>query len=909
MKKTVFLYSGEGTRASENDFKLLKHSDHWTEIGQILQDKLNLDLETIWNSDGDPLRCPNSPLLTAVTQICLTDIWKRWGHAPDVVIGHSIGELAAAFQAGFYSLEQILVLAYRIGEVTAKLDGAMAHGTLTDEQIAGLDINLSSLNFTDDGKKHVTLSDYADKIDEYIGENPDFIRMKLPHPWHHPDYKSFVDQIPEVPSRKIDDFKFVSGVTGAFENQLDGDYWRQWQVHSVDFIAAIKAINDHLDGAELEIVEIGFHPVLAKCCDVFGDYTYASSMFRGEDEIKWILFQRKLLDQGPFLEKLKGTLQGYKVELDQGTPLAYQGLTSLNFLELSVLLQPLFPSLAPQDFYRYKSINQLIDEFGIDKRAERSARPKFQKNDVVFAGMSCRFPAAAQTPAQFWTALLSREDQVRADLERGSYEAGFLDDAVSRFDHQYFHISEAEAQTMDPQQILALELTEMLWQDAGLDPKALDPRRVGVYLGVWNQEYTGQKDSVYYPTGTNPSIIASRISYHYDLRGPSWISNTACSSSLVAVHYAAKDIEDGRIDFAIAGGVNMLLGNDFTGRMGNSGFLSKDHRCKAFDNSANGYVRAEGGGLVLLARKDLVDQYYADLLGSSINQNGGLSQTITAPHPEAQEELILDACDDAGIAPQDITYVECHGTGTKIGDPIEISALKNTVARDRKETCHIGSVKSNIGHLESAAGIAGLIKSLLIVNHGKIPPNLHFDHPNEYIDFDSSKINVVAREIEVDKQINIGVSSFGFGGSNAHIIIKGVDDSVLKPVQEQTVPFNRQTARRLRDYYVLDDAQPAAEADTQPSPDAGADVRAAIARNFHQLTGIEEIIADVELFEQGLDSMSATELIHNLEQEFNIELDPDIFFEYPLLDQFAEAVENLVSEKEKGAATEMKVAV
>ena len=462
---------------------------------------------------------------------------------------------------------------------------------------------------------------------------------------------------------------------------------------------------------------------------------------------------------------------------------------------------------------------------------------------------------------------------------------------------------------MDPQQILALELTEMLWRDAGIDPQTMDRRRVGVYLGVWNQEYAGHKESVYYPMGTNISIIASRISYHYDLRGPSWVSNTACSSSLVAVHYAAKDIEDGRIDFAIAGGVNMMLGNDFTSRMTNSGFLSKDHRCKAFDDLANGYARAEGGGLVLLARKDLVDSYYADLLGSAINQNGGLAQTITAPHPVAQEELILDACEDAGIAPQEIAYVECHGTGTKIGDPIEISAIRNTIAKGRKDTCHIGSVKSNIGHLESAAGIAGLIKSLLIVNQGRIPPNLHFNQPNQYIDFENGRINVVARETEVDKQIIVGVSSFGFGGSNAHVIIRGVADAVRKPVEAQAVPFDRQRARRLRDYFELDEARPVVAIETVAVPEESSDVRTLVTRIFHQLTGIEQLDPDVELFEQGLDSMSATELIHNLEQEYNIELDPDILFEYPLLDQFAQAVANQVGDNGEGRADVLREAV
>jgi len=354
---------------------------------------------------------------------------------------------------------------------------------------------------------------------------------------------------------------------------------------------------------------------------------------------------------------------------------------------------------------------------------------------------------------------------------------------------------------MDPQQILALELTELLWKDAGIDPNQLDKKRIGVYIGAWNQEFSGDKGSVYYPTGTNPSMIAARISYHYDLRGPSWVSNTACSSSLVAVHYAAKDIEDGRIDYAIAGGVNMIWGNNFTSYMRNSGFLSSDDRCKAFDNSANGYARAEGGGLVLLVNKNLVDNYYAELLGSAINQNGGRSQIISAPHPDAQAELIMDACQDAAIMPQDISYVECHGTGTKIGDPIEISALQNTIAKDRKNRCYLGSVKSNMGHLESAAGIAGLIKSVLVLNYGIIPPNLHFNQPNEYIDFESYQLNVVSEETEIAKQANIGVSSFGFGGTNAHIIIKGVADKVRKKIENLEIPFDRSKSAYSQNYY------------------------------------------------------------------------------------------------------------
>ena len=906
MKKRIFLYSGEGTKNSESKYTLLKYSKYWPEIEQILATKLNLDLEEIWNSEIDKHSCPYSPLLTVVSQICLSDIWTGWGCKPDVVIGHSVGELSAAYQAGLYSLEEILLITYRIGEITSKLNGVMLHGKLSDQQIDQLPVNLSSFNFVDDAKTHVTLSGYADEMNNFVSNNPEFVKMRLPHPWHHPDYRKYIDEMVIIASRKASDIKFVSGITTAFENHLPDDHWKQWLVNSVDFIRSMETIKKQYNDDQLEVIEIGFHPVLDKCCEIFDDYKHVSSMFRGEDEIKWIMYQRKLLDQSSFIEKLRQSIDVYKPQLDFKTSLAYQGFTSLKFLEFSVFLQPYFPSLAPQDFYRYKTLNQLIDNFGIEKPVDIPVASRFQKNEVVVSGMSCRFPSSVENLTQFWEMLLSKGDQINNNPNRGDFEAGYLNDEITKFDHKYFNISETEAQTMDPQQILALELTELLWKDAGINPEELNKKRIGVYIGAWNQEYGGDKNSVYYPTGTNPSIIASRISYHYDLRGPSWVSNTACSSSLVAVHYACKDIEAGRVDYAIAGGVNMLLGNDFTDNMRQSGFLSKDNRCKAFDNSANGYVRAEGGGLVLLVNKDLASNYYAELIGSSINQNGGRSQVITAPHPEAQEELILDACQDAAIKPQDIGYIECHGTGTKIGDPIEISAIQNTIAKDRKSTCYIGSVKSNLGHLESAAGIAGFIKSVLILNNGLIPPNLHFKQPNQYIDFESYHLDVVAEETRIDNQTNIGVSSFGFGGANAHVIIKGVADDVRKKVENLVIPFDRNSAPSLKDYFRINENTTPQISDEPDPVSPPKDIGNTVKKLFFNLTSIEEIDPDLELFEQGLDSMSATELINSLEQEFKIDLDPDVLFDYPLLDQIVEVIGEKVAGNHSSEGAEDK---
>lgn len=902
MKKVVYLYSGEGTRSEESSLKLIKTAPSYNAIEEILKSQIGFSIEQLWN-DPDIHRCPHSPLLTVISQICLSEIWDRWGYPPDAVIGHSIGELTAAYRAGIYSLEDVLVLTHSIGKVTAQLEGGMAHGVLNPGALDELGLSLAAKNFPQSDGIHITVSGLAEELEAFLENNRLFLKMKSPHPWHHRRYSEYHDQLVSVPTGKTSGPRFVSGVSGQIESTLQKDHWVRWLSGSIDFNKGIETLAGYYAATELEIIEIGFHPVLEQCCHTFNVHTYASSMYRGEDEIQWILYQRRKLDQTPLRNNLDQVIQRYRKDLDYGEALSYQGFSSLTFVEFAALLEPFFPSLAPQDFYRYKTVNQVLENYGRKTMTSVGSSNRSQRHQVVIAGMSCKLPAAVENPVQFWEILRSGEDQVRADSKRGDFEAGFLSEKTSAFDHKFFNLSEAEAKTMDPQQILALELTELLFRDAGLDPELLDRKRVGVYIGAWNDEFPGDPTSAYYPTGTNPSIIASRISYHYDLRGPSWVANTACSSSLVAVHYACKDIEAGRVDYAIAGGVNMILGNRFTHVMRDSGFLSRDQRCKAFDDGANGYVRSEGGGLVLLVKKELTPHYYTEIPGSSINQNGGRAQIITAPHPEAQEELILDACEDARIAPADIAYVECHGTGTKIGDPIEVSALQNSVSRSRDNNCLLGSVKSNVGHLESAAGIAGLLKSVLALYHGSIPANLHFNKTNQYIDFASHQLQVVAEDTPIDKEALIGVSSFGFGGANAHVILKGAGSEKRKELVERKSPFNSLRATPLARYYQIEE-KPAAELKTVPS--AGStqnrpeDIQSLVNVIFHELTGIRDIDPELELTDQGLDSLSATQFVTSLQERLGVELDTDLLFEYPLIDQL---VAHLEAQSEEGQAS------
>ena len=901
MKKTLYLFSGEGTRSRETGSKLFKYSSRYAEIDELVGSLVGESFEDLWDKEVDRHAGPYSPLLTVVSQICLADLWSHWGFRPDVVLGHSTGELAASFTAGFYSLETVLKLALQLGEVAARLEGTMVHGTVTDAEETDLDVTVSSRNFLVDGGKHITLSGYAKELETFLDGHPGFVRMKLPHPWHHPDYERFAHLLAPATSAVASEPLFISGITAEAERRLDDDYWRRWLVSPVDFIESMRAAGELLGDHSIEVIEIGSHPVLEKSCSALGDFTHVSSMYRGEDDVSWIIRQRKMLDQKRFRERVSTGVAAYKPQIELDQPLSHQGLDSTDFVNLVEFLSPFLPTLEPQDFYKYRTIDQLLERFGTTGRNEKSHRPlaRGRDNEVVVAGMSCRLPSSIETPAQFWDTLLGKDDQVRLEPGRGQREAGYLSQRSTRFDHQFFGISKAEAVTMDPQQILALELTEMLFRDAGVAPDQLDRSRVGVYLGVWNQEYRGERSSVYYPTGTNPSIIASRISHHYDLRGPSWVSNTACSSSLVAVHYAAKDIEAGRVDYAIAGGVNMLVDETFSTSMRSSGFLSPSDRCKAFDDSADGYVRAEGGGLVLLVNKALVERYYAELEGSSINQNGGRSQVITAPNPDAQEELIRAACADADIAPSELGYIECHGTGTKLGDPIEASALQNLRGTDGGDVCYLGSVKSNIGHLESAAGIAGLIKCVASLNHGVIPPNLHLHRSNQFIDFESYHLEVVTSETAIDREAYCGVSSFGFGGSNAHVIVKGADDAARKELREVEVPFDRERAASIDGYLQLEVApntssdEPREESTNEPLTRQG--IEALVTKLFFELTSIDEIDAETELSDQGLDSMSGTELLSKLEASLGIDLEPEIIFENPLLEQFVDEVFSVAS--------------
>jgi malonyl CoA-acyl carrier protein transacylase len=427
-----------------------------------------------------------------------------------------------------------------------------------------------------------------------------------------------------------------------------------------------------------------------------------------------------------------------------------------------------------------------------------------QTEPVAIVGVGCRFPGGATDPAAFWKLLSEGRDGV-CEVPRDRWDAeslydpdpdvpGFMSsrqgcflEHVDRFDPHFFGIAPREALAIDPQQRLLLEVAWEALENAGQAPAKLQGSRTGVFIGVCTDEYSDlAKDGdlsridTYYVTGNARNLVAGRLSYFFGLQGPSIALDTACSSSLVGVHLACQQLRLGECSLAIAGGVNLILSPEGTIGLSRARMMAPDGKCKTFDAAADGYGRGEGCGIVILKRlSDAVaagDRVLAVVLGSAVNHDGR-SSGLTVPNGLAQEALIREALKSASVAPADVDYVEAHGTGTSLGDPIEIQALASALGEGRtaEKKLLVGSVKTNIGHLEGAAGIAGLIKVVLSLQHREIPRHLNFTKVNPEIPLDTLPIAIptAARPWPVREGHRrvAGVSSFGFSGTNSHIVL------------------------------------------------------------------------------------------------------------------------------------------
>lgn len=507
-----------------------------------------------------------------------------------------------------------------------------------------------------------------------------------------------------------------------------------------------------------------------------------------------------------FREYLSTHIECHPNEVSLDVPIRDLGLKSIDVLAIPGDLGDRFgfciPDLAVWD---NPSANDLIDSL-LNQRSADSLRESHGHADrntqgrgsinepVAVIGVGCRFPGDIDGPERLWDFLTEKKCAITAYPDRGFTNAGtfaesggFLKD-VAGFDNRFFDIPPDEALRMDPQQRLLLEVSWEALEHAGIIPESLRLSRTGVFVGVSSTDYVRlvsasaqQKSTIWDNTGGSSSIIANRISYFLDIQGPSIVIDTACSSSLVAVHLACRSLSTWDCDIALVDGTNVLISPEPWGGFREAGILSQTGCCHAFDKSADGMVRGEGCGVIVLQR--LSDarlegrRILAILTGSAVNQDGK-SNGIMAPNPSAQIGVLENACKSARVDPLEIGYVEAHGTGTSLGDRIEAHALGMVFGRKRPGSgpLMIGSIKPNIGHLEGAAGIAGLIKAVLMVERGSLLPSGGFTEPNPAIPFTELGLRVVDElqewPVVAGRPRRAGVSSFGFGGTNAHVIVE-----------------------------------------------------------------------------------------------------------------------------------------
>jgi acyl transferase domain-containing protein len=435
----------------------------------------------------------------------------------------------------------------------------------------------------------------------------------------------------------------------------------------------------------------------------------------------------------------------------------------------------------------------------LEKQLAQSRRAA--DNPIAVVGMGCRFPGGANSPEAYWKLLAAGIDAVRPiPRERWDVDAlydsdqdapgkiyttagGFLED-LSGFDAAFFELSPREARSLDPQQRLLLEVTWEALEHAAISPASLRQTPTGVFVGIGQNDYARlqfnagdlSRISRFDGTGNGFCFAPGRLSHFLGLRGPSMAVDTACSSSLVAVHLACQSLQSHECDMAVAAGVQLILSPEVTTFLCRAGALAPDGRCKTFDASANGFGRGEGGGAIVLKRLADAeadgDAIWAVIRGSATNHDGP-SSGLTVPSPKAQALLLQAALRASGLVPEDIGLIEAHGTGTPMGDPIEVQALASVFGK-RLNPMWLGSAKTNHGHLEAAAGIAGLIKTVLCLHHGQVPPHLHFQELNPAIPPESFHFQI-ARTLEPWHSETVrraGVSSFGFGGTNAHVVLE-----------------------------------------------------------------------------------------------------------------------------------------
>ncbi|MCP4397919.1 MAG: acyltransferase domain-containing protein, partial [bacterium] len=916
--KTAFVFSGIGSQwqgmgtglFSEDEFRtaielcdeyLTRYTD-WTIKEELVNDGRETPLE----------RSLRAPFCIFALQAGLVALLRKWSIVPDAVIGHSVGEFAAAYTAGALTLKDAVPIVWHHHQIMRNLAGTgrMAHLSISAEETRDIlqqyqnELCVSAIN----SPRATVVSGAAPLLQDLTGalqQQGIFCRiLNVDVPLHSPHvipYSETLERAIHDIEPKTAALPFYSTVLGTRAHQaLKPSHWVEHIQKPVLFAPAIEAMKE--DGYQF-FIEIGPHPVLKtsleECLqDSQQNYELFETLKREESEKAYLLRTLAKLhhknypvnweglssedrntghsllrdlaaksQKDPLVQTLRQTdpntrkrlligaieetiteVSHQRVSLSDGMQRGFleMGLDSLMAVDMKNALESRFERRLPSTLiFDYPTVDTLADYLALQFSvfSDQSSVPNDQsslstedwslktdlREPIAVIGMGCRFPGGANNPELFWENLKNGVDATsEVPAERWNIDdyydpapdaqgkmltrrGGFLDD-ISYFDAGFFGISAREAQNLDPQQLLLLEVAWEALENAMIPVSELKKTRTGVYIGICANDFQQtqilsedlSQINVYSATGSLFSCAAGRLSYLLDLQGPNFPIDTACSSSLVALHLACQDLRSHQAETALVGGVNALLTPNLFVYFSRLGAISPDGRCKTFDASANGYGRGEGCGVLVLKRLSDAradgDRVLALVRGSSVNHDG-LSSSFTAPNGIAQQEVIRQALHNAGLSPEQVQYIETHGTGTALGDPIEVRALGEIYGKDRGPDIPLilGSVKANIGHLEGAAGITSLIKTILAFNEESIPPQAHFQTPNPLIPWDEYPIEVPTELLpwqRTDIPRLAGVSAFGVSGTNAHVILEEAPLDSRLPEAQCEGTSNRQSYDR-----------------------------------------------------------------------------------------------------------------